>query len=203
LKTVPGKTVPGKTVPGKTVPKQADDEPDQTPRLVLVGMMGSGKTTVGRLVASRLGVQFADTDEVIEASSSHSVKELFGIRGEAAFRREESAALATLLAPGGPGVIAAGGGAVLDEVNRALMRREATVAWLRTTVGTLTDRVGTGEGRPLLTGAVPDRLARIAEERGDLYEGVADLVVDTDDRTPEAVADAVVAAFVGGPVERS
>ena len=134
------------------MPKLADDDPGQAPRLVLVGMMGSGKTTVGRLVASRLGVPFADTDEAIEASTGKSVKELFAVRGEAAFRHEESAALATLLAPDGPGVIAAGGGAVLDQVNRALMRREATVAWLRTTVGTLTDRVGTGEDRPLLAG---------------------------------------------------
>ncbi len=185
------------------MPKPADDDPGRTHRLVLVGMMGSGKTTVGRLVASRLGVPFADTDEEIETSTGLSVKDVFSSLGEPAFRRSESDVLSRLLAPGGPVVIAAGGGAVLDEGNRTRMRREATVVWLRAEVRTLTDRVGTGEGRPLLAGASSDRLAEITGLRTELYESVAHFVVDTDARSPEAVADAVVAAFVAAPARPS
>jgi shikimate kinase len=185
------------------MPKSADEQPHRSSRLVLVGMMGSGKTTVGKLVADRLGAVFADSDEEIETSTGLSVERLFAEAGEPAFRRHEIEVLAHLLDPGGPGVVAAGGGAVLDEVNRSRMRREATVAWLRTTVGTLTDRVGTGEGRPLLAGSDAGRLAEIAESRADLYSSVADFVVDTDDRTPEAVAYAVVAALLAMPARRS
>jgi shikimate kinase len=185
------------------VPKPADDEPRRPKRLVLVGMMGSGKTTVGRLVADRLGVAFADSDDEIEISTGLTVEELFSDRGEPAFRRHESEVLADLLAPEGPGVVAAGGGAVLDEDNRSRMRREATVAWLRTTVGTLAERVGTGEARPLLAGSSAARLVEIGESRADLYESVADFVVDTDDRSPDSVADAVVAALVATPARRS
>jgi shikimate kinase len=83
------------------------------------------------------------------------------------------------------------------------MRREATVAWLRTTVGTLAERVGTGEARPLLAGSSAARLVEIGESRADLYESVADFVVDTDDRSPDSVADAVVAALVATPARRS
>ncbi len=178
------------------MPKPGDDDLGGPPRLVLVGMMGSGKTTVGRLVAARLAVEFADCDEQIELRTGRRVKELFADRGEPAFRREESEVLASLLEAGGPGVIAAGGGAVLDEANRSRMRRDAKVAWLRTTVGTLTDRVGTGEGRPLLAGSAAARLAEIGLTRAQLYESVADFVVDTDDLSPDAVADCVVAALV-------
>ncbi len=185
------------------MPNPADDDLREPPRLVLVGMMGAGKTTVGRLVASRLGVSFADCDEQIEARTGLSVQDLFSAKGEPAFRREESEVLASLLEPGGPGVIAAGGGAVLDEVNRSRMRRDATVAWLRTTVGTLTDRVGTGEGRPLLAGAAAARLEEIGQTREELYETVSDFVVDTDDLSPDMVADAVVAALVDLSSRRS
>ncbi len=185
------------------MPKPRDDDLGGPPRLVLVGMMGSGKTTVGRLVAARLGVEFADCDEQIEARTGLSVKELFSDRGEPAFRRAEREVLASLLEPGGPGVIAAGGGAVLDEANRSRMRRVAKVAWLRSTVGTLTDRVGTGEGRPLLAGSAAARLAEIGRIRAQLYESIADFVVDTDELSPDAVADCVVASLVAPGARRS
>jgi shikimate kinase len=165
--------------------------------VVLVGMMGSGKSTVGRLVADRLGSGFSDTDAEVEAFAGISVQEMFETSGEAVFRRAETEALATLLSHGGPRVVAVGGGAVLSETNREVMRREATVVWLRASVGTLTDRVGTGEGRPLLghttqIDTAGSRLAELIGERECLYESVADLVVDTDDLSPEEVADAVV-----------
>jgi shikimate kinase len=185
------------------VQKQAGERGAHCPRVVLVGMMGSGKTTVGRLIAARLRSGFADTDDEVESSAGMSVQEMFARSGEEGFRRAESDALGVLLSPGGPGVVAVGGGAVLSETNRQTMRREATVVWLRAFVGTLTDRVGSGEGRPLLSdgaqvlpGTARDRLSELSYERQRLYEEVSDVVVDTDDMSPEEVADVVVSALI-------
>jgi shikimate kinase len=166
-------------------------------------MMGSGKTTVGRLLAARLGTGFADTDEEVESRAGIAVQEMFTLRGEEAFRRAESEALGILLAHGGPGVVAVGGGAVLSESNRQMMRREATVVWLRASVGTLAERVGSGEGRPLLadgTGVAldttRDRLADLTRERERLYEDVSSVAVDTDGLSPKEVAELVAAAVI-------
>jgi shikimate kinase len=187
------------------VPKQADDGAGRASRVVLVGMMGSGKTTVGRLVAARLGSGFSDTDEEVESFAGISVPEMFERDGEAAFRRAETEALETLLRRNGSRVVAVGGGAVLSEANREAIRSQATVVWLRATVGTLTDRVGSGEGRPLLKSRAEvgaeepwGRLEELIDERRPLYETMADVVVDTDGLSAEEVADAVVSA-VGLP----
>jgi shikimate kinase len=186
--------------------------------LVLVGMMGSGKTTVGRLLAARLGCPFADTDDEVESDCGIPVSRIFDLHGEAAFRRAEADVLARLLlpggprvpggppvpgappVPGGPPVIAVGGGAILDAANRELIRREATVVWLRTDLRTLADRLGTGEGRPLLKGGTALRLTELDAERRDLYESVAEHVVDTDNRSPEDVVDRVLALLAPEPV---
>jgi len=197
------------------VPKQADDYTKSVGRLVLVGMMGSGKTTVGRLVAQRLQVRFCDTDDQVEHQFGQPISSIFETLGEAAFRGAETEVLIAALQHGGPGVIATGGGIVLEEVNRVAMKRDATVVWLRAGVGTLTDRLGTGEGRPLLaagtatetaarTGTpagaggelatITGNLAKIAGDRSELYEFVADAVVETDGLSPESVADAVIDA---------
>jgi shikimate kinase len=165
-------------------------------------MMGSGKTTVGSLLAAKLRATFFDTDHEMTAASGMTVAEMFETASEPAFRATESETLARVLvsAGSGPAVVAAGGGAVIDDANRDLMRRLATVVWLRTSVGTLTDRLGTGEGRPLLdsTDGVVSRLKRIDEDRAGLYESAAHIVVDTDGLTPESVADAVAAAVAPG-----
>jgi shikimate kinase len=151
-------------------------------RVVLVGMMGAGKSTVGALLSTGLGTGFADSDREVERALRMKVPEIFEHRGEGEFRRAESHALEVLLGPGGPGVVAAGGGAVLEERNRELIRSRATCVWLRTGPRTLADRLGDGAGRPLLSGGVlSDRLEALARERYPLYESVADLVVDTDD----------------------
>ena len=170
-------------------------------RLVLVGMMGSGKSTVGRLVASRLGWRFVDLDEEVAGASGRSVTALFAEEGEAVFRQLEATCLAASLdaGAGGPAVIAAGGGVVGEAENRSLLREAATVVWLRATPATLEARVGDGGGRPLLAGAegADGRLGALrdlAARRAPLYQDVADVTVDVDGLSAEEVADRVAQA---------
>lgn len=165
-------------------------------RLVLVGMMGAGKSTVGRLLAARLGCSAVDTDEIVERSRVMSVAEIFVREGEAAFREAESEALASLRDMGPRLVASVGGGAVLRPENRTAMRRAGTVVWLRARPGTLAARVGQGDARPLLqrAGAGPHRvLDDLAKAREPLYREVADVIVEVDDVSAEQVADLVIA----------
>jgi len=148
--------------------------------VVLVGMMGSGKTTVGKKIASKLQVPFVDTDAEIERRTDRSIAELFDADGEAAFREIESAMLAEVLVSDEPKVVATGGGAVLAASNRALLRERATVIWLHATAGVLAHRTRQDTGRPLLTGDHRAMLERLLAEREPLYREVADHVVDID-----------------------
>ncbi|HEX9529872.1 MAG TPA: shikimate kinase, partial [Acidimicrobiales bacterium] len=163
--------------------------------VLLVGMMGAGKTTVGGLLAERLGRPYCDSDLEVEAATGRSVAEIFADEGEAAFRAQESAALALAVAEPGARVISVAGGAVLAAANRALIEAAGLVVWLRARVGTLAVRVGAGEGRPLLGGDPAAALARLDTARRDLYAEVADLTIDVDDLTAGEVVDAVVAAM--------
>lgn len=164
-------------------------------RVLLVGMMGAGKTTVGRLVAAELGWPYLDSDEEVERTTGHSVRELFATSGEAAFRAAESTVLADAVARPGPAVVSVAGGAVLDPVNRSLLRRAGVVVWLRARPATLGARVGDGTGRPLLGEQPPAALARLDAERRPFYAEVADAVVDVDDLTPPEAAEQVRAAI--------
>lgn len=119
-------------------------------RLVLIGMMGAGKTSIGQALAERLGWPFTDTDDEIVACTGSSIPELFARDGEPAFRQVESEVVTRTLALPGPRVIAVGGGAVVNAANRAGLRDRATVVWLRARVTTLAARVGGGDGRPML-----------------------------------------------------
>ncbi|HEY8217335.1 MAG TPA: shikimate kinase [Acidimicrobiia bacterium] len=161
--------------------------------LVLVGLMGAGKTTVGARCAERLGRPLVDTDEIVVATSGQSVPELFASEGEAGFRVRERAALVDACAAPEPLVIACGGGAVLDPENRATMRAAGLVVWLRASPRELAARVGDGSGRPLLTGApTADALERLVAVRTPAYEAAAHAVVDTDGLDPETVAGRVL-----------
>ena len=178
--------------------------------LLLVGMMGAGKSTVGRLVAARLGRPHIDTDGEVERITGSSVGELFSTRGEAGFRAEESAVLASVLAGRVPAVISVGGGAVLDPAHRSALRAGGPVVWLRARPATLARRVGRSADRPLLVAARADAsegpaeaLARLESERRALYEEVASVVIDVDDLTPGAVAERVVSSLGVTPPEHS
>lgn len=164
------------------------------PAIALVGMMGAGKTEVGRLLAARLGLPFRDTDEAVEAASGRSIAHLFAHEGEEAFRERERAAVAALL-QGPPAVIATGGGAMLDPRTRALLKERAWTIWLKADPATLAARLTGSVDRPLLAGRdVGAALNRLAAERGPLY-AQADLHIDVDGMSPEQVADAIVTAL--------
>lgn len=148
--------------------------------LALVGLSGSGKSSLAPLLAARLGATAADLDRVIEQQLGASVAEIFASRGEAAFRSAESDALHEMLS-GPPIVLATGGGVVLDAGNRSLLRRGATVVWLRADVDELERRLSdTTEARPLLAGDAHFALDRLAQEREALYAEVSDVVIDVD-----------------------
>lgn len=165
------------------------------PRAVLIGTMGAGKTTAGRLVAEELGVGFADTDELIEARVGKSVQDMFVEDGETAFRALERETVAWALEHH-DGVLSLGGGAVLDPATRALLATHPVV-FLRVGLADAVKRVGLGTGRPLLLGNVRARVKQLLDERTPLYEGLARVTVDTDGRAPAEIAAEIVTALQG------
>ena len=158
--------------------------------LWMIGMMGSGKTTVGEIVADLMALPFIDLDTVIESDAGMTVAAIFYAEGEAGFRRRESVALAGVA--GTECVVACGGGAVLSRPNRDVMTASGTVVWLQAPVATLAARVGDGSGRPLVSGDVAAGLQAILGERRDAYDDAASVAVDGD-RPPRTVAEEVVA----------
>lgn len=157
-------------------------------------MPGSGKTTIGRAAAAMLGCGFVDADDVIVARTGRPIAEMFATDGEEAFRAIESETLTDLLHR--DGVVSLGGGAVLADENRRQLG-PCRVAWLRAGVDTLVGRLTDGEaaGRPLLAGDVSQRLAALDRDRRALYDEVATIVVDVDDREPESVVAEVLASL--------
>lgn len=156
-------------------------------------MPGSGKTTVGILLAARLGVGFRDTDQDVEMAEGKPVPDIFVDSGEPYFRSLERDAVARALREH-DGVLALGGGAVLDAGTRALLVDEPTV-WLQVGAAAGAHRVGLDVPRPVLLGNVRGRLATLVAERAPLYAEVARLVVDTDARTPDEVVSDVIAGL--------
>jgi shikimate kinase len=163
-----------------------------TERILLVGMMGAGKTTTGRLVAGKLGWEYLDSDAEVEKATGSTVPELFARDGEEAFRAAETAALRRACASGKPVVVSVAGGAVLRAENRALLRACGRVVWLRARVETLAARVGDGSGRPLLDGDPYAALSRLDTVRRPLYSEVADDVIDVDELSPHEVAERII-----------
>ncbi len=161
--------------------------------VVLVGLMGVGKSTVGARLSEVLGWPLVDSDEQVEAATGRTVREIFERDGEAAFRAFEARALAEALDAPGPSIIAAAGGVVLTEENRRRLKApKIDVVWLKATAATVTVRAVEGVHRPLLADDPAGVLARMAVEREPLYREVADHVVDVDGRSVEEVTDAVL-----------
>jgi shikimate kinase len=164
-----------------------------SPRVVLVGPMGAGKTTVAGLLAETWDVAVRDTDHDVEAAEGRAISDIFVDSGEAEFRRLEREAVAAALATH-DGVLALGGGAVLDAGTRELLAGHEVV-YLRVGLSDAVKRVGLGTARPLLLGNVRGQIKALLDERTPIYESVASVVVDTDGRTPEDVAREIDAAL--------
>ena len=162
-----------------------------SPVVVLVGPPGSGKTTVGGLLAHRLGVDFRDTDSDIEALAGKLISDIFVDDGEERFRKLECDAVAAALRDH-DGVLAVGGGAVLSDQTRCLLT-SAQVVFLDVGLAQAASRVGLGTSRPLLLGNVRAQLKRLLDERRPLYREVADSVVGTDGLDPTQVTELVAA----------
>jgi shikimate kinase len=169
-------------------------------QIVLVGLMGSGKSSVGALVAARTYRVFVDVDIGIARETGKTVRELWEAGGEAAYRRLESEAVLRVLAGEARSVLAAPGGVVLDPAVRAGLAGHFVV-WLRTRPATLAGRVHVGDHRPLLGDEPAETLAVMADERADLYGQVATATIDTDDRLPDAVADIVIGLLADEPAQ--
>lgn len=168
---------------------------EQPRHLALVGMMGSGKSVIGRRAARILSRPFVDLDQSIELAAGSSIPEIFERVGEAGFRSRESEVLEFELQRRDPIVLATGGGVVLLDQNRALLADAATVVWLKAGPGTLTARVGMGHGRPLLVGSdMRSRIEDLIAEREHLYEAAADWTVQVDALTVAEAADEALRA---------
>lgn len=162
--------------------------------IALVGLMGVGKSTVGRRLAHRLGLPFVDGDEAIEASAHMTVSEIFAQLGEAEFRAGEARVMRRLL-EGPPIVLATGGGAVLNPETRDLMKAHATSVWMRADLKVVAQRVQRRDTRPLLRGKDPLKtLTAMAEIRYPIY-ALADLTVDVGAGAHGQAVEAIMAAL--------
>src|SRR5512146_1194982 len=159
---------------------------------VLVGFMGAGKSTVGRILAQRLGAEFVDVDETIEAAAGESIKEIFAARGEEAFRKLETEAIRDAVSVPGR-VVAAGGGAFVVEANRRLLKRYAPVFFHDVSMETVLERLSADRSRPLFPGRKDEeKLRDMMEIRRPAYQE-ADFTVSTDGRSAPEIADRIAA----------
>ncbi len=174
----------------------AEDAKD-TDRILLVGMMGAGKTSVGTALAARLGRPFLDNDALVRALTGREPPEIDASDGEDALHRAEADALRAAVARPGTSIIAVAGAIVDDPPERARLARSGFVVWLRARPETLRARIGTGAGRRHEATDL-EWLAARSDEREPAYRAVADLIVDVDERTVDEVVDRVEAALGGG-----
>lgn len=162
--------------------------------LVLVGMMGAGKSSVGRKLAMRLALPFVDADTEIEAAAGMTIPEIFDVRGEPEFRSGEARVIARLL-DGGPGVLATGGGAYMNAETRKLIAQKGVSIWLRAEFDILMRRIRRRTDRPLLRTADPDAtLKQLIDERYPSY-ALADLTIESRDVSHEVIVDELIQAL--------
>lgn len=178
--------------PGALGKRQAREDPDMEGNVILIGFMGAGKSTVGKLLARALGHEFVDTDARIEADAGRTIPEIFAAEGEPGFRDLESAALREVLR-GGPRVISTGGGVVLRPENREAIRRGGHCVWLAVDPATVWDRVRRETHRPLLRTPDPEgTIRRMLAEREPVYRETAHWCLDTAGRDPESLVREMV-----------
>lgn len=160
--------------------------------LILIGAMGSGKTTVGKQLAKRTRMDFVDSDHMIEERCGVSISTIFDIEGEDGFRKRETKMLRELCERNGI-VLATGGGAIVSEENRILLRKSGFVIYLKTSIETQLARTQKNQNRPLLENVdVKDKLNELMDERGSLYEQEADLTVMSGDRVVSKVVEEIM-----------
>jgi shikimate kinase len=164
--------------------------------VVLVGMMGAGKSSVGRRVALRLGIPFVDADTEIEKAAGMSISDIFAIRGEGEFRAGEARVILRLL-EGGPQVLATGGGAFINPDTRAAIAAKGISIWLKAEPDVLMKRIKRRQDRPLLHTADPAAtLRKLLDEREPVY-ALADLTVQSREVTHDRIVDEIVGAIAG------
>ena len=164
--------------------------------VTLIGYRGCGKSSVGPLLADRLDCLCIDSDDEIETRAGKAIREIFADSGEQEFRRLETDVLKNLLT-GPPSVIAAGGGAILADINRERMKAAGPVVWLNASAETLAARISADESsdarRPSLTGrSIEDEVADVLSSRLPLYQDAATITVDAERQSPEQIADAIM-----------
>jgi shikimate kinase len=167
--------------------------------IVLVGLMGAGKTKIGRRLALRLGLPFLDSDQEIEAAAGETIEEIFANRGERVFRDGERRVIARLLARP-VHVLATGGGAFMDPLTRAVIRRRGVSLWLRADLDILVQRVSRRSDRPLLKAGDPCAiLAELIEHRYPVYAEAA-VTIDSGEGSPEATVNRAITALAACPL---
>lgn len=174
--------------PESVSPSATSDPAARGRNIVLIGLMGAGKTTVGKIAAQSLGFGFTDTDHVITDTAGKTIPEIFEAEGETGFRTRETEALRSLLGREGQ-VIATGGGIVTKAENLPLLKELGLVVWLHAETNTLYERTSHNQDRPLLRNADPEgTLRHLLNARRGLYEQACDVTITTDDLSPQDVA---------------
>jgi len=183
-----------KTAPPRPALEPAQLEALRSQTLVLVGMMGAGKSSVGKRLAAALDLPFRDADEEIERAAGRTISEIFAVRGEAEFREGERRVIARLLDEP-PHVLATGGGAFMNDSTRALVKRRGFSIWLKADPEVLARRVGRKDNRPLLKGQDPRQvLTDLLEKRGPTY-AEADLIVESSEGPHQGTVETIIAAL--------
>ena len=168
--------------------------------IILAGFMGSGKSTVAEIVASRLGIVVADTDDLIVEEAGMEIPEIFGREGETGFRNREEEMVRRVTSDGERKVIALGGGALLREANREVLKAAGTLFYLKVSAEVATERLASVTDRPLLKGRpLEESVRELLAERVEVYESCCEHEIDTDGLTAEEVAERVVSILEPGP----
>lgn len=161
--------------------------------IVLVGPMGAGKSTIGRLLATELGLPFFDSDREIEGRTGANIPWIFDVEGEEGFRRRETDTIIELLQDEGPIVLATGGGAIMRPENRQVISQRSTVIYLHTTIDQQLQRTAKDKNRPLLQNDNPRAvLENLFAVRDPLYRETADLIIKTDRQAPKSVVRVII-----------